>query len=155
MTKITKVRMFLMLMMALYVGFAVLEDTEPNLSLIWLLFSWSRTLGLSWCETWFGDSRLCLGHEISVRCTGCPKKNARLRLTGHKGHQEWTRDKSRVSFAKFRKFSFWWAQKLLKFVRKWLRNMSSKMPTPLEKRHECGSSWRYFYLSNLIEKIDW
>ena len=38
--------------------------------------------------------------------TGCPKKNALLRLTGHRGHQEWTRDKSRVSFAKFRKFPF-------------------------------------------------
>ena len=79
--------------------------------------------------------------------TGCPKKNAILTLTGHRGHQEWTRDKSRVSFAKFRKFPFWWAQKLLIFVRKWLRKMRSKLPTPLEKRHECGSSWRYSFLS--------
>ena len=39
-------------------------------------------------------------------CTGCPKKNALLCLTGHRGHQKWTRDKSRVSFAKFKKFPF-------------------------------------------------
>ena len=42
----------------------------------------------------------------ALHATGCPKKNALLCLTGHRGHQEWTRDKSRVSFAKFRKFPF-------------------------------------------------
>mgnify|MGYP001320049785 CR=1 FL=1 len=36
--------------------------------------------------------------------TGCPKKNSDPRLNGHKGHQNWTNDKSRVSFEKFRKF---------------------------------------------------
>ena len=71
--------------------------------------------------------------------TGCLKKNARLCLTGHRGYQKWTIDKSRVSFEKFRKFPFWWAQKLLIFVRKWLRKLSPKMPTPLEKRHAFGS----------------
>ena len=45
--------------------------------------------------------------------TGCPKKNSDPRLNGHKGHQNWTNDKSRVSFEKFRKFPVWWAQKLL------------------------------------------
>ena len=38
--------------------------------------------------------------------TGCLKKNAPLCLTGHRGYQKWTIDKSRVSFKKFRKFSF-------------------------------------------------
>ena len=51
---------------------------------------------------------------------------------GHRGHQEWTRDKSR-------KFPFWWAQKLPIFDKKWLRKMRSKMPTPLEKWHDYGS----------------
>ena len=100
-----------------------------------------------WNRTFYFLFRGCdPGYKIKGH-TGCPKKNALLRLTGHRGHQEWTRDKSRVSFAKFRKFPFWWAQKLLIFVRKWLRKMRSKMPTPLEKRHECGSSWRYSFLS--------
>ena len=87
-------------------------------------------------------------------CTGCPKKNALFHLTGHRGHQEWTRDKSRVSFEKFRKFPFWWAQKLLIFVRKCLRKMRSKTPTPLEKRHDCESSWRYFPLLQ-SQRQDW
>ena len=39
---------------------------------------------------------LCL---ILSRCTGCPKKNALLCLTGCRGHQEWTRDKSSVKDA--------------------------------------------------------
>ena len=36
--------------------------------------------------------------------TGCPKKNSDPRLNGHKGHQNLTKDKSRVSFEKFRNF---------------------------------------------------
>ena len=38
--------------------------------------------------------------------TGCLKKNAPLCLTGHRGYQKWTLNKSRVSFEKFRKFPF-------------------------------------------------
>ena len=38
--------------------------------------------------------------------TGCLKKNARLCLTGHRGYQKWTINKSRVSFEMFRKFPF-------------------------------------------------
>ena len=41
-----------------------------------------------------------------LRYTGCPKKNAILCLMGHRGHLEWTRDKSRVSFENLRKFPF-------------------------------------------------
>ena len=71
--------------------------------------------------------------------TGCLKKNAPLCLTGYRGYQKWTINKSRVSFEKLRKFPFWWAQKLLIFVRKRLRKMGPKMPTLLEKRHAFGS----------------
>ena len=67
------------------------------------------------------------------------QKNAILCLIGHRGHQEWTRDKSRVSFENLRKFPFWWAQKLPIFDKKRLRKMRSKMPTPLEKWHDYGS----------------
>ena len=34
------------------------------------------------------------------------QKNAILCLMGHRGHQEWTRDKSRLSFEYLRKFPF-------------------------------------------------
>ena len=67
------------------------------------------------------------------------QKNAILCLMGHRGHQEWTRDKSRVSFENLRKFPFWWAQKLPIFDKKWLRKMRLKMPSPLEKWHDYGS----------------
>ena len=83
---------------------------------------------------WLSVSELSL-YQIQ----GVSKKNAPLCLTGLGGYQKWTMGKSRVSFEKFRKFPFWWAQKLLIFVRKWLRKMRPKMPTPLEKRHAFGS----------------
>ena len=43
---------------------------------------------------------------VKGKYTGCLKKNARLCLTGHRGSQKWTIDKSKVSFEKFRKFPF-------------------------------------------------
>ena len=52
------------------------------------------------------DLLLTLPKTLTFINTGCPKKNALLRLMGHRGYQERTTDKSRVSFAKFRKFHF-------------------------------------------------
>ena len=51
----------------------------------------------------------------------------RVCLMGHKRHQKWTKDKSRVNFGNFRKFPFQWAQKLPIFVKKWLRKTRSNM----------------------------
>ena len=89
-----------------------------------------------------------------LRYTGCPKKNAILCLMGHRGHQEWTRDKSRVSFENLRKFPFWWAQKLPIFDRKWLRKMRSKMPTPPGKMAWLWITPKmFFFCSYFNEKI--
>ena len=89
-------------------------------------------------------------------CTGCPKKNAILCLMGHRGHQEWTRDKSRVSFENLRKFPFWWAQKLIIFVKKRLRKMRSKMPTPPGKMAWLWiTPMMFFFCSYFNEKIYW
>ena len=70
---------------------------------------------------------------------GVPKKGGSL-FQGHRGHQKWTKDKSRVSFGKFRKFPFQWAQKHPIFVKKRLRNIRSNMATPLLKK---GIIWGY------------
>ena len=45
-------------------------------------------------------------NSTGIDTTGCPKKNSDPRLMGYRGHQKWTKDKSRVSFEKFRKFPF-------------------------------------------------
>ena len=50
--------------------------------------------------------------------TGCPKKKRDLRLNAHKTPCKSTRDKSRVSFRKFRKFPFKGAQEHLLFGKK-------------------------------------
>ncbi len=47
---------------------------------------------------------------------------------------QWTSDKSRVSFKKFRKFPLQWAQEHIDFVKKWLRKTRLKKPTPLKKK---------------------
>ena len=105
------------------------------------------------CYKIFSDctNKIKSGQLLRVRinyfCTGCPKKNAILCLMGHRGHQEWTRDKSRVSFENLRKFPFWWAQKLPIFDRKWLRKMRSKMPTPMVKWHDFLSHWKCSVIS--------
>ena len=62
--------------------------------------------------------------------TGCPKKKWDLCLNAHNTPCKWTTDKSRVSFGKFRKFPFKWAQEHLLFGKKWLRKSRSKLPTP-------------------------
>ena len=87
------------------------------------------------------------GSGLKILHTGCPKKNAILCLMGHREHQEWTRDKSRLSFENLRKFPFWWAQKLPIFDRKWLRKMRSKMPTPMVKWHDFLSHWKCSIIS--------
>ena len=69
-------------------------------------------------------------NSISLKYTGCLKKNAPLCSTGHRGYQMWTIDKSRVSFEKFRKFPFWWAQKLLIFCQKMTEKNESKDAYP-------------------------
>ena len=52
--------------------------------------------------------------------TGCPKKDCDPRLMSYseRGHQKWTKDKSSMSFAKFRLFPFQWTQKLPSFMKK-------------------------------------
>ena len=93
---------------------------------------------------------------LKILYTGCPKKNAILCLMGHRGHQEWTRDKSRVSFENLRKFPFWWAQKLPIFDKKWVRKMRSKMPTPPVKMAWLWiTSKMFFFCSYFNEKIFW
>ena len=85
---------------------------------------------------WDGKSQFWSPSQISsnqvstftVNIVGVPKK--KLCLMGHRGHQESTRDKSRLSFENLRKFPFWWAQKQPIFDKKWLRKMRSKLPTP-------------------------
>ena len=62
--------------------------------------------------------------------TGCPKKKWDLCLNAHNTPCKWTTDKSRVSFGKFRKFPFHWAQEHLFFGKKWIRKLWSKLPTP-------------------------
>ena len=74
--------------------------------------------------------------------TGCPKKTD-PRLMGHRGHQKWTKDKSWVSFAKFRLFPFKWTQKLHIFVKKLPRKTRSNMVNPLEKWHYPRSPCRF------------
>ena len=38
--------------------------------------------------------------------TGCPKQQGDPRVMGHKGYQKWTKDKIRMTFAKFRLLPF-------------------------------------------------
>ena len=58
------------------------------------------------------------------------KKNAPLCLTGHRGYQKWTINKSRVSFEKFRKFSFLMSTKTPNFCQKMTEKNESKDAYP-------------------------
>ena len=68
--------------------------------------------------------------------TGCPKKRG---ISVWQAVENLSKYKCRVSFEKFRKFPFQWAQKLPNFVEKRLRKMRSNMATPLKKWHYMGS----------------
>ena len=68
--------------------------------------------------------------HVPISRTGCPKKKWDLCLNAHNNPCKWTTDKSRVSFGKFRKFPFHWAQEHLLFGKKWMRKLRSKLPTP-------------------------
>ena len=73
----------------------------------------SSDLSVIWIQSLFVDTALNVARASAQHVrgklkihTGCLKKNARLCLTGHRGYQKWTINKSRVSFEKFRKFPF-------------------------------------------------
>ena len=51
------------------------------------------------------------GSVMNHLCTGCPKKNARSWHFGYNSTLEMARNKGRVCFEKFRKFSIWRTQK--------------------------------------------
>ena len=88
--------------------------------------------------------------------TGCPKKKWDYHLVGCRGHQKWAKDKSWVSFKKFRRFPFQWALKLPNFVKKQLRKTRSNMPPLIEKMTFYGNtlwihllpvtSWKYWLI---------
>ena len=63
----------------------------------------------------------------------CHLKKQDFELNALWSPQKCKSDKSWMSFEKFRKFAIQWAQKILYLVRKWLRKLSSKLPTPPQK----------------------
>ena len=70
-------------------------------------------------------------------------------LTHHRVNQEWMRDKSSMSFTKFRKFPSQWSQKLLMFLLKFRRNKGSKMLTSPQKNKKSVMDHFYSSIKNL------
>ena len=68
-------------------------------------FRTGSVLGSFHTATLAGTLMSTLSARVAKLLQGVPKKT-QLCLIGHRGHQEWTRDKSRVSFENLRKFPF-------------------------------------------------